>query len=82
MILFDDDLCFGKEQKIETQSCEENKKLAEAYVPMQKPGRIYPPEKALIKGTVFPELYRPYQTCDFGGNNGYNPPKFFWEAEL
>ena len=27
-----------------------------AYVPFQRLGRVYTPEKAMIQGTVFPEL--------------------------
>ncbi|HOJ10077.1 MAG TPA: spore coat associated protein CotJA [Clostridiales bacterium] len=37
-----------------------NVKLARAYVPFQKLCSLYPPEIALHKGTVFPELYSPY----------------------
>lgn len=35
-------------------------KLATAYVPWQHYGAIYSPAEALEKGTLFPELYRPY----------------------
>jgi hypothetical protein len=35
--------------------------LATAYVPYQVMNRIYEPMKALMKGTIFPELYRPYE---------------------
>jgi hypothetical protein len=35
--------------------------LATAYVPYQIMNRIYEPMKALMKGTIFPELYRPYE---------------------
>lgn len=34
--------------------------LAEAYVPAQPFEAIYPPEQALIQGTVFRELDKPY----------------------
>lgn len=34
--------------------------LARAYVPWQVYGRTYTPAEALEKGTLFPELYRPY----------------------
>ncbi|MBQ9383539.1 MAG: spore coat associated protein CotJA [Ruminiclostridium sp.] len=27
-----------------------------AYVPFQRIGRVYTPEKAMVQGTVFPEL--------------------------
>lgn len=30
-----------------------------AYVPIQKFGEIYPPEEALLRGTLFPELDLP-----------------------
>lgn len=33
--------------------------LAYAYVPYQIMCKIYEPMKALMKGTIFPELYRP-----------------------
>lgn len=36
-------------------------KLARAYVPFQVMGKVYCPEEALDKGTLFPELYRPYK---------------------
>lgn len=39
----------------------DNMELAQAYVPFQKLGHIYSPEEGLIKGTIFPELYRPYE---------------------
>lgn len=35
-------------------------KLAEAYVPYQVFQKVYEPIKGLMKGTIFPELYRPY----------------------
>lgn len=34
--------------------------LATAYVPYQVMFKIYEPMKALMKGTIYPELYRPY----------------------
>ena len=34
--------------------------FGQAYVPRQTFGAVYPPEKALMHGTVFPELYMPY----------------------
>lgn len=36
------------------------KGLAEAYIPMQKYVTAYPPEQALMRGTLFPELDKPY----------------------
>jgi len=35
--------------------------LATAYVPYQQWGELYPPGEALMKGTIFPALYRPYR---------------------
>ncbi|MCR1898738.1 spore coat associated protein CotJA [Irregularibacter muris] len=35
--------------------------LARAYVPYQCYTKAYPPMEALRKGTLFPELYRPYE---------------------
>jgi hypothetical protein len=40
--------------------------LATAYVPYQIMNRIYEPMKALMKGTIFPELYRPYEKKKHG----------------
>ncbi len=34
--------------------------LARAYMPIQRYGPTYRPSEALEKGTLFPELYRPY----------------------
>ncbi|KNF08575.1 spore coat associated protein JA [Gottschalkia purinilytica] len=36
-------------------------KLAHAYVPYQSLDKIFCPEEALKKGTLFPELYMPYK---------------------
>lgn len=38
-----------------------NPQLANAYVPYQVMCKIYEPMKALMKGTIFPELVRPYE---------------------
>lgn len=37
-------------------------RLAHAYVPFQWLCCLYPPEKGLEQGTIFPELDRPYGT--------------------
>ena len=37
-------------------------RLAHAYVPFQCLCCLYPPEKGLEQGTIFPELDRPYGT--------------------
>ncbi len=31
-------------------------KVGYAYVPFQKLGRVYTPERAMMQGTIFPEL--------------------------
>jgi len=36
-------------------------KYGEAFVPPQRYARTWPPNIALAKGTIFPELYSPYQ---------------------
>lgn len=41
-----------------------NVRLAAAYVPYQKLCTIFSPIEALSKGTVFPELYSPYEGKD------------------
>lgn len=37
-------------------------KLARAYVPYQTLNCVMEPKKALQKGTIFPELYSPYES--------------------
>jgi hypothetical protein len=37
-----------------------NYRLAEAYVPIQIYGETFDPRTALMHGTLFPDLYRPY----------------------
>lgn len=34
--------------------------LAQASVPFQIMGKVFSPREALCKGTLFPELYKPY----------------------
>ncbi|WP_291632541.1 spore coat associated protein CotJA [Clostridium sp.] len=41
-----------------------NVRLAAAYVPYQKLCTLFSPLEALKKGTVFPELYSPYDGED------------------
>ncbi|MBS4538258.1 spore coat associated protein CotJA [Clostridium sp. D2Q-11] len=38
--------------------------LAHAYVPYQKMCKVYEPGEGLCKGTIFPELYKPYKVYD------------------
>ena len=85
-ILFDDNLHFIKdqitnEQLSDKQQFDNHHELAEAYVPIQKMNRIYPPDKALINGTVFPELSRPYCKCECSDKESSALPKFFWEVD-
>jgi len=40
-----------------------NKELARAYIPMQGFGELFKPEVGLRKGTIFPELFKPYVPC-------------------
>lgn len=40
--------------------CNNHQMLARAYVPDQCYGETYGPTRALITGTLFPELFRPY----------------------
>jgi hypothetical protein len=40
--------------------CATQFKLAHAYVPFQNPMYMYPPMKGLEKGTIYPDLDRPY----------------------
>lgn len=45
-------------------------KLARAYVPIQYMHKVYNPREALKHGTLFPELYQPYEIdydMDLGG---------------
>ncbi len=41
-------------------SCYPNFQLAKAYIPFQHLNCVYHPVTGLYKGTMFPELYRPY----------------------
>lgn len=47
--------------------------LARAYVPFQRLNQVYDPKEALMKGTLFPELYMPYkrEEKDFNGGRYY-----------
>lgn len=41
----------------------ENAVLAQSYVPIQKMDKTFIPSVGLKKGTIFPELVRPYSPC-------------------
>lgn len=49
------------------------KELARAYVPYQNLCGIFDVEQGLIKGTIFPELDRPYCKGDSNINREENP---------
>jgi hypothetical protein len=44
-------------------------RLAQAYVPVQIYVNRWDPMKALMMGTIFPELYRPYYGGKYEGGN-------------
>ncbi len=47
--------------------------LARAYIPFQMMNQVFSPNEALRKGTLFPELYRPYRLKENRGYGGkYN----------
>lgn len=41
-------------------SCIEQLPLAMAYVPMQSFGKVYDLSTSIQKGTIFPDLYKPF----------------------
>lgn len=47
--------------------------LARAYVPFQRLNQVFEPREALMKGTLFPELYMPYmkKEKDYSGGGYY-----------
>lgn len=49
-----------KKESIPASTLIVSTQLAQAYVPWQRYGVTYSPQEALEKGTLFPELYRPY----------------------
>lgn len=44
--------------------------LARAYVPFQRLNQVFDPKEALMKGTLFPELYMPYKRREEDSNGG------------
>lgn len=46
---------------METKAGREDMELARVYVKMQPYGRVWSPMEGLQKGTIFPDLYRPYE---------------------
>jgi hypothetical protein len=49
-----------KEDNVKASAFIASVQLAQAYIPWQCYGATYSPKEALEKGTLFPELYRPY----------------------
>lgn len=49
-----------KEQTINKEKCIPYESLAMAYVPFQKWIETYDPETALVRGTLFPDLDKPF----------------------
>lgn len=47
-------------QDLQAEGLYPTARLAQAYVIWQKYGRTFTPAEALEKGTLFPDLYRPY----------------------
>ena len=45
----------------ELQNCVDKLPLAMAYVPIQQLDKMYPPETALERGPLFPELDLPFE---------------------
>jgi hypothetical protein len=57
-LIFSGNCCSG--QSISIPVMPDNPQLAQAYIPYQIYNGIMSPMEGLRKGTVFPELYRPY----------------------
>ncbi len=57
-LIFSGNNCSG--QSIGIPVMPDDPQLAQAYVPYQVYNGIFSPLEGLNKGTVFPELYRPY----------------------
>lgn len=51
-------LKYGKDFLANMEDCE----LARAFICPQKFKRVYKVDKALDRGTLFPDLYRPYKS--------------------
>ena len=47
-------------QRSEKESCLEQYPIAMAYVPWQRWQQVYPVEKAMNRGTIFPDLDKPF----------------------
>jgi len=55
--------CYSKDECIPYEQTIEVNALAKAYIPFQKFCEIFSLNAGLMKGTVFPELYQPYEKC-------------------
>lgn len=53
--------CEEMNQCIPQETIIRNVRLAAAYVPYQKYCTIFPPIQSLKAGTIFPELFSPYE---------------------
>ena len=54
---------YNKPDKSDKNSCIDSLPLAMAYVPMQAFSTQYDPEAALCRGTLFPDLDKPFVGC-------------------
>lgn len=59
-VIEEDDMCMSMPKKMKMTQCEMPMVLAHAYVPWQYYDRAFCPEEALMKGTLFPELWGVY----------------------
>ena len=59
-----DNKCSPTENCIPQETIIKNIRLAAAYVPYQKLCTLFSPLEALKRGTIFPELYSPYDGED------------------
>lgn len=50
-----------EKEKASVQWYDKRMRLAEVYIPMQEYRETFDPQEALRRGTIFPELYRPYR---------------------
>jgi hypothetical protein len=46
---------------LDSGCCVSPMELAQAYVCPQKLGGVFPPEEGLKMGTIFPDLFKPYE---------------------
>lgn len=65
------ELCckIGSETVVSTEIMPQNLSLAMSYVPYQQFSKVYSNEEALINGTLFPELDKPFMRAAGGMRN-------------